>query len=354
MITMVDINDVFNTSGKFPTEADFWAGSVEDFVSAGGITAGFSQVIAEQTFRPIDDPLTPFYRTFAGRPIESGMGWTERVLGKTRARKFNPKATAEDALGFYDSEGIERTFTVDYSGWLPVSLPSSLASIEQFVSRNGVGQLNSLLVDNVLASYQRAMESAIALKAISTTSKSVTLTAEESGDPQAILKKIQTLATAFRGTKTPYNELETEEQEKVYTNSRDVLVFMSQQLLDNILDSFAVLPSPDRIVRNAEIIPLVDGLPSPLTTAQFNEGVKEGAKTVTTWTPATKPVAIDQPAPLVWMCARDRVEYRPLMGSYRVNLQRNGAGDFDNEHLVWSGAIAIRPWENAVRINASE
>ena len=349
---MVDANIVFNESGRFPTDADFWGTDVSDWLTADGITSGFSRVIAEQMFRPVNDPLTPMYNRFAGRPIASGKGWTERIVGKTKARKFNPKATAQDALGFYDSSGLEFNFTIDYEGWRPVSLPSELASLEEFMSPEGVGQLNSILVDNNLADYQRDMESAIEMKAISTTSNEITLTEAQSESPQAILKVIQQTASAMRGTKTHYNELEEDQNELVYTNSDTILVFMGQELYDDIMDSFATLPSPDRIVRNAELIPMPDGLPTPLTTAQFDEGVKDEDTTViTTWTPATKPAAVDKAAPLIWMCAANRIEVRPLARSYKINLQQNGAGDFVNEHMVWKAAIAVKPFENAVRIN---
>ncbi len=349
---MVDANIVFNESGKFPTDADFWGTDVSDWLTADGITSGFSRVIAEQMFRPVNDPLTPMYNRFAGRPIRSGKGWTERLIAKTQARKFNPKATAEDALGFYDSSGLEFNFEVDYQGWRPVSLPSELASLEEFMSPEGVGQLNSILVDNNLADYQRDMESAIEMKAVSTTSNEITLTSAQSESPQAILKVIQQTASAMRGTKTHYNELEEDQNKLVYTNSDTILVFMGQELYDDIMDSFATLPSPDRIVRNAELIPMPDGLPTPLTTAQFNEGVKDEDTTViTTWTPATKPAAVDKAAPLIWMCAANRIEVRPLARSYKINLQQNGAGDFVNEHMVWKAAIAVKPFENAVRIN---
>lgn len=352
---MVDANTVFNESGKFPTDADFWGTNVSDWLTADGITSGFSRVIAEQMFRPVNDPLTPMYNRFAGRPIRSGKGWTERLIAKTKARKFNPKATAEDALGFSDSSGLEFNFEVDYQGWRRVSLPSELASLEQFMSSEGVGQLNSILVDNNLADYQRDMESAIEMKAVSTTSSEITLTSAQAESPQAILKVIQQTASAMRGTKTHYNELEEDQNKLVYTNSDTILVFMGQDLYDDIMDSFATLPSPDRIVRNAELIPMPDGLPTPLTTAQFNAGVVDDSTepdtTITTWTPATKPAAVDKPAPLIWMCAANRIEVRPLARSYKINLQPNGAGDFINEHMVWKAAIAVKPFENAVRIN---
>lgn len=351
---MVDYNTEFNTSGKFPTTEDFWQGSIEDWVTSDGITAGFSKVIAEQVFRPLKSPLTPFYNTFAGRPLDAGAGWTERLVGKRTTHRMKPKATAQDDLGFYDSDGLEFNYEVDVEGWIPVSLPTDLVSLEMFAKSSGMGELNSRLVDSLTPSYQRDMESEIGLKAISTTSKEVTLDATTSEDPQAILKNIQKLATQFRGDASHFNELDTDDQAKVYTNSERVLVFMGEELYNDIMDSFASLPSPDRIVRNAEIITVPDGLPTPITTTQFNEGVKEGSTTITTWTPGSKPVAADKDQPAVWIASADRVEYRPVINSYRTNISRNGAGDFQNVHLLWRGAIGVRPYENAVRVNLTE
>lgn len=350
----MDANEVFNTSGKFPSNADFWASALDDLVSEDGITKGFSRVIAEQVFRPVNDPLTPFYNRFAGRPVSAGYGWTERILGKTAARRFNPKASAQDALGFYDNSGLEFSFNIDYEGWRPVSLPSELASIEQFLTAEGVGRLNNLLVDNNLADYQRDMEAATELKAVTTTKSVKTLTSTQESDPQEILKIVQQTANEMRGNTVHYNELDTTQNDLIYTNSDRVLVFLGQQLYDDIMDSFASMPNPDRIVRNAELIPVVDGLPTPLTTAEYNDGVKDPTTSaqITAWN--VQPVALDQPAPLIWMCAANRMEIRPLIGSYRVNLQTNAAGDFVNEHLLWKAAIAVKPWENAIRINGSE
>lgn len=354
---MVDYNTEFNTSGKFPTMEDFWAQTATEWTTGDGITPEFSRVLGEQVFRPVYGPITPFYDAFVGRPLASGAGWMERIIGKSPTKRFNPKATAQDDLGFYDSQGLEFSFKVDLEGRKSVSLPSSLVSVEMFIRENGVGQLNSLLVDNVLQGYQRDMESEIGMKAISTTKNEATLDAATSEDPQAILKSIQRYATAFRGDATHYNDLEENQNGMIYTNSEDVLVFMPQTLLDDILDSFATLPSPDRIVRNARIIPVPDELPTPITTTEFTAGVVEGdspGTVITKWTEGTKPAAIDKAKPDIWMCAANRVEYRPLIGSYRVNLSRNGAGDFANEHLLWRGAIAIKPWENALRINLTE
>mgnify|MGYP005802276543 CR=1 FL=1 len=60
---------------------------------------------------------------------------------------------------------------------------------------------------------------------------------------------------------------------------------------------------------------------------------------------------MDKEQPLIWMCAANRIEVRPLVRSYKVNMQQNAAGDFVNEHMLWKCAIAVKPFENAVRIN---
>ena len=55
-------NDViFNTSGKIPTESNFWKQSLDNFVTSEGITAGFKRVIGEQVFKPLKDVRMPFY-----------------------------------------------------------------------------------------------------------------------------------------------------------------------------------------------------------------------------------------------------------------------------------------------------
>ena len=96
------IDGVFNTSGKIPTNSNFWDAGIDEFVTSDGITSGFSRVIGEQVFRPVKSPQIKFYERFAGKPINSGRGWTERAIAKTVAKKYKPKATANDDLSFYE------------------------------------------------------------------------------------------------------------------------------------------------------------------------------------------------------------------------------------------------------------
>lgn len=61
-----------------------------------------------------------------GSTLSMGDGWTERAVYLREPRKFKPKATAEDDLGYYESAGLEKTFEKNVNGWLPATLPSDL------------------------------------------------------------------------------------------------------------------------------------------------------------------------------------------------------------------------------------
>ena len=345
---MAYIDTIFNTSGKIPTNANFWEQSIDSFVTSDGITNGFGKVIGEQMFKPLKSPFTPFYQRFAGAPISAGVGWTERALKATTMRAFKPKATADDALSFYDSAGIEKTFTQNVAGWSPCTVPSDFVSPEMFVSRNGVGQLNSLIVDNNIMTYQRAIESEIEKKAISCTKNDmeVDLTTD---DIVTVMGQIMDRASEMLSDDYHYNELTDDENADIVTRSDKVYLFMNQKYINAYKNAKANLPSPSELVNNVEVVPMVNALPAPITTEEWNAGYAPSGETVKAWD--SKPVAIDDPAPIAYMVANDKIVYRPVEGSYKVNMQSNAAGDFVNTHLIYKGAIAVRPWENAVRVN---
>lgn len=332
------IDTVFNESGKLPTDSAFFDGAIDDFVTEDGITAGFSKVIGEQVFKPLKSPMTPFYQRFAGRPLTSGMAWTERALKATNMRKFNPKATADDALRFYDSEGIEKTFPINVAGWCPVSIPSDLISPDMMLQGRTVGQLNSMLVDNVLYAYQRAIESEIEKQAITMT-KNSTEFAFTADTIVSDMAGIMDLATRMMGDDERFNDLTEQENKGLVTSSDGIYLFMDAKVLNMYNAQKAKLPSPDYLVENVEIVPMYNALPTPPTTEQIAE-----------WDNKTPP-ALNQPAPIAYICAKDRMEYRPVAGSYKVTLNYNGAGDFQNENLLYRGAVATKVWANAVRIN---
>lgn len=348
---MVEYNSQFNVSGKFPTESNFWDEYKDTFIAGDGITKGYGTILAEQVFRPLQKRATPFYNQFAGRPLNSGDGWQTNAIYKTNAKHFKPKATAQDAFGFTDSQGLQVVHRLDVAGWREVTLPSELASITQFLNYSSVGQLNSMLVDNMIEGYQADMESAIGLKAISTTKASIDV---DLTDYQGVLEQINELAIKMRSENNHYNDLTEEQNQNLVTYSDDLVCFIDALTLVKIRESFKTLPNPSALSDQCRFIPVYSGMPKPITTEEFNQSFTDDAGTTITWDSNSKPVAVDQPQPIAWIASTKRVEYRPLIGSYRMNLGFNPAGDFNKQHLIWRGAVGINPFENAVRINASQ
>ncbi len=345
----MDYDKIFNTSGKFPTTAKFWQASSDSFTVGETITSGFSKVLGEQVYKPLGYYDTPFYNKFAGRPLKTGSQWMERALYNNTARHFKPKATAEDAFNFSDNEGMEAYFNVDVAGWVKASIPSELETIEGVIKSDGVGVLNSMLVDNVINTYQYAIESEIGKKLVSCISKEDEI---DFTDGQQAVKDINKLAIRMRGNTYHYNELTNAQNEKLITRSNHIYCFIDAEILESMRESFATLPSPDRISENVEFVPIPDGCPTPITSAEYNAGTGEDAGgTTITW--SSEPVAMGKDKPVAMLVADTKCEYRPLVNSYKINLGRNPAGDFDNEHLLFKGAIAVRPWDNAIRLNQS-
>lgn len=341
---MAYIDTVFNTSGKIATDNEFWDGPIDEFVSSEGITPGFGRVIAEQVFKPLNAPSTPFYNRITGQPLNVGQGWTERAIKKKGVKHFNPKATAQDSLGFYESSGIEKTFVNNISGWIPNSIPSDLETAEMMLENYSVGQLNSLLVDIVIDAYQQAMESNIQKYAVSMTKNKVNIDFDD--DIIEAFGKLMDLATTFMGDEVQYNELTPEENAGIYTHSNTVQVYLPKTLMNKYRNAKASLPSPGELVSNVEFIELVNDMATPITTAEWNAG--RGESETIAWD--SKPVAIDEAKPYVFMTASDKFVYRPYKGTYKMGTHKNIAGDFDNVHLIWRGALAVKPWANAVRI----
>lgn len=345
---MAYIDDVFNKSGKIPTDSNFWKQDVDQFVAGDTITSGFAQVIGEQVFRPLMSPRTPFYNKFAGRVINSGYGWTENALYKKDAKKFNPKATANDNFGFYDSKGLQKTFTINVQGWIPNTIPSELASVEAFLKSGSVGELNSQLVDLVNIAYQNAIESEIEKKAINLTKNKMSVDIATNGIVESI-GQIMDKASEMMSDDYHYNELTDEENNGLTTRSDKIYLFLEQKYINAYKNAKANLFNPDQLVSNVEIVPMVNQLPTPITTAEYTAGM-----TSNQWPDGDKPVALDEPKPIGYMVGSGKIEYRPLIGSYKVNMAKNQAGDFDNVHLIYKGSVAVRPWENAIRINLTQ
>ena len=337
-------DEYFNFSGKIPTESDFFKEYASSFVTSEGITAGFSKVLGEQVYKPLMKPITPMYNVFAGnKALSEGVAWEERLVKRKNSRKYKPKATAEDAFGFYDNAGKSIIYNKNYSGWRPETLPSKLKTAEMMLNAGGVGTLNDMFLENQIIGYQCDMEAAIEKKFVSSIKNKTTV---DITDITAIRKKIRDIASDMTGSTIHYNEF-TEQENKDYVTSSDrVLAFMDAKLWNDLRDSKSTLPSPTELVENVTVIPMVDGMPTPITTAEYDAG--SGS---VTWNASDKPIAIDEDKPEIILCSDKRCEYRPYIGSYNINVGRNPAGQFDNYHLVYEGCIAIRPYENAIRIN---
>lgn len=342
------IDNVFNTSGKIPADAHFWKQDSGEFMTAEGITSGFSKVLGEQVFRAPKTPQTAFYSAFAGRPLNQGAGWMERAVAKTVAKKRKPKATAEDDLKFYDSEGIQKTFEFDYQGWRPVTLPSDFDTLLMMLKEEGAGKLNSVLVDNVYNDYLRDMESATQKKVISCTKAEETI---EYARPLDIFTAIADLSADMQGSDVNFNELTNEENGKIYTNSERVLCFLPLKTYNMIMTSRALMHNPSEIITNVEFIPTADKLAKPLTKVEYQAGATglgwDGAPYS-----ATKDTPLDRPD--IFLCSATKCEIRPAKNSYKINMTKNGAGDFTNQHLLWKCAIGVKPWENAIRVKLTE
>lgn len=346
----MDYDTTFNTSGKFPTDSKFWVKYADNFVSENGITNGFKTVLGEQVFRPLGDVDTPLYNRFAGRPLMAGAGFKERALFKNKSRHFKPKATANDDLDFVDSTGLEVTYGVDVEGWIKTTIPSNLEVIEMMMATGQVGQLSNLLVDNVLKTYQADIESAIGKKLVSNIKNDYDI---DFTDGVGAWKEINKLGIKFMGESNHYNDLTPAQNEQIRTKSKKVLCFIDAITYEDMVSSFASLPSPDYINKYVEYIPMMDGCPTPITTEEFNAGTGADASgTSITW--VGQPSAINEDQPVAMLISADAVEYRPVIGSYKINLSRNGAGDFENEHLLFKGAIKVSPFENMLRLNQSE
>ena len=243
---MAYIDNVFNTMGKIPTDSDFWAQDISNFVAGDTITSGFAQVIGEQVFRPLMSPRTPFYNKFAGRVLNSGVGWTESALYKKGVRKFKPKATAEDNFGFYDSEGVQKTFTLNVEGWIPNTIPSELASVEAFLKSGSVGTLNAQLVDLVNIAYQNAIESEIEKKAISCTKNEMSVDVATDGIVN-VFGQIMDKASEMMSDDYHYNELTEEENNNLTTRSDKIYLFIEQKYLNAYKNAKASIPNPSEL-----------------------------------------------------------------------------------------------------------
>lgn len=198
-------------------------------------------------------------------------------------------------------------------------------------------------------SYQMSMESAIETYAVTMTTHSMDVNVTEDGIITA-MQNIVNKATEFMSDEANYNDLTPEQNADILTHSENVTLYLNAEYWNAYRNAKAVLPSPNELVENLKVVPMYNKLPAPLTNEQWAAGTVDVSGSVISWE-GDPPSSVGQAAPIALLVDDRKFVYRPYKGEYRMNITRNGAGDFDNQHLIWNGALACRPWWNAIRIN---
>ena len=338
----MDIDDSF-IAGIKTANANFWVSNADKFVTSAGITAGFSRELGESMFAPQKSIRTPFYSTFTGRPLKSGAAWKERIMAVPSTERYNPKATAQQAFGFYDSEGLEAVHACHYQGWIPLTVPSDLELSELVQSPVKIGDFASYIYENGSKAVQMDINALIGKKLVSCVEHTDTI---DTSDFEAFRKKIRDVAATMRTNKGTYVG-STVDPDKYITSANEVIVLMEEITYNDMISDLAVYPSPDKIVQGATIIPIPE-MPTPITSAEYTAGVTSNG-----WDADATPANIGEDKPTVMILSKDYIEWRPYMQESKVNLNANGAGDFTNAHILFKGSIGIRPWENALALTAT-
>lgn len=336
----MDYNAFFNSNGRIGADSNFFKNYSDIFTQETGIIDAFKTVLGEQYIHARQPARTPFYSRFISKPLEYGSAWKERVTNRTPTYKFNPKATASDALKFYDSTGLEKVFYNNVSYRKSMSSASDLA-LSEMVMKGDSGQINDILLDGMQKDLQWELESDVGVYMVSNIAKETTV---DMNDSEAVRQKINDISIDMKTDGTKYSDLEREIE-----YAEKVIVFMSAKDYRNLSNSTAILPSPSELNVEAEIIPVYGELPKPVTTAEFNMGWGENGSQYDGGTPA----AVDKPTPRMIICDSRFVEIRPYIRSWKMTSDYNGAGDFRNYHIIGKMAIAYKPWFNAIRVNSA-
>ncbi len=337
----MDIDDSF-IAGIKTANANFWVSNADKFITSAGITAGFSRELGESMFAPQKSIRTPFYNAFTGRPLKSGAAWKERIMAVPSTERYNPKATAQQAFGFYDSEGLEAVHACHYQGWIPLTVPSDLELSELVQSPGKIGDFASYIYENGSKAVQMDINALIGKKLVSCVEHTDTI---DTSDFEAFRKKIRDVAATMRTNKGTYVS-STVDPDKYITSADEVIVLMEEITYNDMISDLAVYPSPDKIVQGATIIPIPE-MPTPITSAEYTAGVTSNG-----WDADATPANIGEDKPTVMILSKDYIEWRPYMQESKVNLNANGAGDFTNAHILFKGSIGVRPWENALALTA--
>lgn len=335
----MDYNALYNSNGKIAADSDFFAEYGEIFDSSDGIIDGFKTVLGEQILHVRQPARTPIYSLAIGAPLRYGSAWSERVLRPSATYEYNPKATAQDDLGFYDSAGEEYVFQINFAGRKTISAASDLTLREMLLPGNA-GQINEYLVDGMRKDVQWELESMAGVNLVSNIGAE--LTGQDMSTPEKIRALINDVAISMKSDSMTYSDAKIPG-----TYADDVVVLMDAGKARNLSNSEAILPDAARLNIEAEIIPIYGGLPKPITTEQFNAGRGQSA---TPYQADSEPAAVDKAVPDMIIMDRKYFEIRPYIDEWKMTMSYNGSGDFRNYHCLYKGAMGYKPWRSAVRI----
>lgn len=359
-------DDNWGVLGKIPADADFFKADItlDSIFDGESFTSGYSKLIGEQVFKVTEPSETPFTARLTGSPVQYGAGWVERLVkrlgtgsktsGTAKAgmmKRIGAKTvTADDDLRFYDTEGKQFNYqTANIQGWCPVSLPSDLDLREMFMDGK-FAQMNGFLVDNVKRAYDMALESQIQKFTVTMVPKTSVFETTDRGTD--LFKHIRDEVAKFKSDDYAFNYMSAQDNKDYEHKSKDVIIFMDNIKYNAMMDDFATLPSPEQINQTlgAEVVRMNNTMLAPYASqsAMAQDGFTDFGE--------IKPAQMNlkNTAPDVLILDKRFVEYRPLASSYRVNITKNGAGDFTNEHLLYTGGLNAKPWANAEALYLTE
>ena len=368
---------MWGTTGKIPADSDVFAGGYDasDVISGDGFVRDYSKILGEQVFKLTDPSEHPFTYKLTGAPIRAGAGWVERMVkrlkqgtvsaGSAKAGVMkrggasgNIKSiTADDDLRYYDTEGKEFAYkSENVGGWIPVSLPSNLDIYEMFSQEGGFGELNSIMVDNVKQGYDNALESEIQKHAIN-----LCPTVQNVGSigGKELFTTIRDYVSKMHSDDYAFNQYSISGStfatadptfnDDYEHKAKDVVIFMNRIKYNHMMDGFSSLYSPDYIKEiGADIVLMDNSMVTPYATKSAMQ--TDGFTSYGNLSPDTDMPMLGKSAPDVLIMDKKFCEYRPVIDSYKINLSKNNAGDFVNEHLHYVGGCNVRPWASAVAL----
>lgn len=338
----MNYNALYNSAGKISADSDFFSNFKNAFSPENGIIDGFKSVLGEQIIHVRKAPRTPIYSLAISAPLQQGAAWSERVLKRHPTYEYNPKASASDALSYYDSEGVEEVFFSNVAGRKSVSTASDLTLRELVHTEGAAGQINDYIVDGMQKEVQEELEAQAGVRLVSSISHEIT--GADMSSEAAIRKLISHTAIDMMTDSTQYADINIDGE-----RAESVVCLIDAKMAADLGNSEAYIFDSSKLNVDARVIPVYGGLPTPITTAQYSagRGAQSGAYS------GSAPAAIDKDKPDMIIMDAEYFKIRPFIGEWKLTMDRNGAGDFENIHCLYKTAMAHIPWKSAVRVYAA-